>query len=36
MPQREEDWAMVAHGGDDILEVTPIHMVFGLIEKGKN
>jgi hypothetical protein len=33
--QREEAWAMVDHGGDDILEVTPLRMVSSLIEEGK-
>ena len=27
---------MVDHGGDEILEVTPLRMVSGLIEEGKN
>ncbi|GMY21577.1 65-kDa microtubule-associated protein 1 [Fagus crenata] len=35
-PQRVDAWAIVDHSGDEILEVSPLCMVSGLLEEGKN
>jgi hypothetical protein len=35
VPKSEAAWAMVAQGGEEILEVTPLCMVSGLLEEGK-
>jgi hypothetical protein len=34
-PQRVDAWAIVDQSGDEILEVTPLCMVSGLLEEGK-
>ncbi len=35
-PQRVDAWATVDHSGEEILEVSPLCMVSGLLEVGKN
>ena len=35
-PQRVDAWAIVDHSDDEILEVSPLCMVSGLLEEGKN
>uniref|UniRef100_A0A2N9I908 Reverse transcriptase domain-containing protein n=1 Tax=Fagus sylvatica TaxID=28930 RepID=A0A2N9I908_FAGSY len=35
-PQRVDAWAIMDHSGDEILEVSPLCMVSGLLEEGKN
>jgi hypothetical protein len=35
-PQREDACAIVTQSGEEILEVTPLRMVSGLLEEGKN
>ena len=35
-PQREDAWAIVDQSGEEILEVTPLCMVSGLLDEGKN
>ncbi len=35
-PERVDDWAIVDHSGDEILEVSPLCMVSRLLEESKN